>query len=146
MAETTTPASELSWLLDNLVGRVQPITHAVLLSRDGLTIASSQGLLRDDAEHLSAVAASFQSLARGAGRHFEGGEARQTVVEMDSAFLFVTAAGHGACLTVLSDANADVGLIAYEMTTLVKRVGQHLSANPRLAEHGVEAEHGTEDG
>lgn len=140
MEETTNPAAELSWLLDNLVGRVQQISHAALLSRDGLTIASSQDLSRDDAEHLSAVAASFQSLARGAGRHFDGGEVRQTVVEMDSAFLFVTAAGHGACLTVLSDAESDVGLIAYEMTTLVKRVGQHLSATPRLAEHGAEDE------
>lgn len=135
--ETTNPATELNWLLDNLVERVLQVSHAVVLSRDGITIASSAGLGRDDAEHLAAVAASFQSLARGAGRHFEGGEVRQTVVEMDSAFLFVTAAGQGACLAVLSSADSDVGLVAYEMTMLVKRVGQHLSANPRLAQHGA---------
>lgn len=140
MAEPTNPAGELNWLLDSLAGRVQQISHAVLLSRDGLTIASSRGLSRDDAEHLSAVAASFQSLARGAGRHFGGGEVRQTVVEMDSAFLFVTAAGHGAGLAVLSDTDSDAGLIAYEMTTMVKRVGQHLSANPRLLQNGTEDE------
>jgi predicted regulator of Ras-like GTPase activity (Roadblock/LC7/MglB family) len=52
---------------------------------------------------------------------------------MEEAFLFVTAAGQGSCLAVLSPADADVGLIAYEMAMLVKRVGQHMSANPRLA-------------
>jgi predicted regulator of Ras-like GTPase activity (Roadblock/LC7/MglB family) len=122
---------ELDWLLDDLVGRVARVEKAVILSRDGLAIGASSGLRREDAEHLSAIAAGFQSLARGAGRHFGGGHARQTIVEMDSAFLFVTAAGEGSCLAVLSSATADVGLVAYEMAVLVKRVGQHLSVNPR---------------
>jgi predicted regulator of Ras-like GTPase activity (Roadblock/LC7/MglB family) len=122
---------ELDWLLDDLVARVAQIEKAVILSRDGLTIGASAGLAREDAEHLSAIAAGFQSLARGAGRQFGGGHARQTIVEMDSAFLFVTAAGEGSCLAVLSAADADVGIIAYEMAVLVKRVGQHLSVNPR---------------
>lgn len=122
---------ELDWLLDDLVARVAQIEKAVILSRDGLAIGASAGLAREDAEHLSAIAAGFQSLARGAGRQFGGGQARQTIVEMDSAFLFVTAAGEGSCLAVLSSADADVGLVAYEMAVLVKRVGQHLAVNPR---------------
>ncbi len=124
---------ELDWLLDDLVSRVAQVEKAVILSRDGLAIGASAGLRREDAEHLSAIAAGFQSLARGAGRHFGGGHARQTIVEMDSAFLFVTAAGEGSCLAVLSSASADVGLVAYEMAVLVKRVGQHLSVSPRPA-------------
>jgi predicted regulator of Ras-like GTPase activity (Roadblock/LC7/MglB family) len=122
---------DLNWLLDDLVGRVTQIDKAVILSRDGLAVGASASLTREDAEHLSAVAAGFQSLARGAGRHFGGGEVRQTIVEMDSAFLFVIAAGEGSCLAVLSPAAADAGLIAYEMAVLVKRVGQHLSVSPR---------------
>lgn len=51
---------------------------------------------------------------------------------MESSFLFVTAAGRGACLAVLAAADADLGIIAYEMAMLVSRVGQHLSANPRV--------------
>jgi len=43
----------------------------------------------------------------------------------------VTAAGDGSCLAVLADADSDVGLVAYEMTLLVKRVGVHLGATPR---------------
>jgi len=131
------PAGDLNWLLDDLVTRVTQIDKAVILSRDGLVIGASDGLTREDAEHLSAVAAGFQSLARGAGRHFGGGQVRQTIVEMETAFLFVTAAGEGSCLAVLSPAAADAGLIAYEMAVLVKRVGQHLAVNPRPGPAGA---------
>jgi predicted regulator of Ras-like GTPase activity (Roadblock/LC7/MglB family) len=128
---TTGSVSDLDWLLNDLVSRVPDVDRAVILSRDGLAIASSSALAREDAEHLAAVASGFQSLARGAGRHFGGGYVRQTIVEMDTAFLFVTSAGEGSCLAVLSPASADAGLVAYEMAILVKRVGQHLSVNPR---------------
>jgi predicted regulator of Ras-like GTPase activity (Roadblock/LC7/MglB family) len=126
-------AGELNWLLDGLVNQVAQVHQAVVLSSDGLLVGASTGLTRENAEHLSAVAASFQSLARSAGRQFGGGAVRQTIVEMDHAFLFVTAAGSGACLAVLAGAEADVGLIAYEMAMLVKRVGQHMSTLPRSA-------------
>jgi predicted regulator of Ras-like GTPase activity (Roadblock/LC7/MglB family) len=131
VVQKTTPTSDLTWLVDDLISRVGPARAAVVLSADGLLIASSAGLSRDDAEHLSAVAAGFQSLARGAGKRFGGGSVRQTIVEMDSAFLFVTAAGSGACLAVLATENADVGLVAYEMAMIVTRVGQYLSTPVR---------------
>jgi predicted regulator of Ras-like GTPase activity (Roadblock/LC7/MglB family) len=126
-------ASELDWLLDDLVARVVYISKAVILSRDGLTIGSSARLSKEDADHLSAAAAGFQSLARGVGRHFGGGPARQIIIEMETEFLFVTAAGEGSCLAVMAASSADVGLVAYEMAVLVKRVGEHLGVNPRPA-------------
>jgi predicted regulator of Ras-like GTPase activity (Roadblock/LC7/MglB family) len=122
---------DLGWLLDDLIERVPSARQAVVLSVDGLLMDSTHGLPREDAEHMSAIAAGFQSLARGAGRHFNAGPVRQTIVEMDSAFLFVSAAGQGACLAVLADSQSDIGLIAYEMAMLVKRVGQSLSSPMR---------------
>lgn len=131
-------ASELDWLLDDLVTRVVHIEKAVILSRDGLAIGASAGLGKEDADHLSAVAAGFQSLARGVGRHFGGGPARQIILEMESQFLFVTAAGEGSCLAVLASSAADVGLVAYEMAILVKRVGEHLGVSPRPTSSSAE--------
>jgi len=130
---------QLDWLLDDLVMRVSHIEKAVILSRDGLAIGASGGLSREDSEYLSAVAAGFQSLARGAGHHFGGGAVRQTVVEMESAFLFVTAAGEGSCLAVLASSSVDAGLVAYEMTVLVKRVGEHLGVSQRQVPSSAEA-------
>ena len=124
-------AENLDWLLDDLVDRVVGADHAIVLSADGLLLGRSRGLDAEDAEHLSALASAFQSLARGTGRHFGGGDVRQTVVEMEHAYLFVTAAGTGACLAVLATEDADVGLVAYEMNLRVKRVGQFLTAAPR---------------
>jgi predicted regulator of Ras-like GTPase activity (Roadblock/LC7/MglB family) len=127
-------AGQLGWLLDNFVGRVEPARQALVLSRDGLVVAASQSLAREDGEHLSALAAGVQSLARGAGRQFQGGEVRQTIIEMESAFLFITAAGDGACLAVLSSAEANVGVVAYEMAMLIRRIGRHLAAPPRYSD------------
>ncbi len=131
--ERTEQSANLTWLLDDLVDRVPSAQQAVVLSADGLMMGASSGLARDDAEHLSAMAAGFQSLAKGASRHFRAGPVRQTVVEMDSAFLFVTAAGQGACLTVLAASDADLGLVAYEMAMLVTRVGEFMHAPERVA-------------
>ncbi|GLY01338.1 dynein regulation protein LC7 [Actinoplanes sp. NBRC 101535] len=130
MAQTKQSAN-LTWLLDDLVERVPTAQQAVVLSADGLMLGASAAMDREDAEHLSAMAAGFQSLAKGASRHFRAGQVRQTVVEMEEAFLFVTAAGSGACLAVLASADADLGLIAYEMAMLVTRVGQTMSAPER---------------
>ena len=139
MAQTDT-TGQLSWLLDNLVDQVEHVQRALVLSRDGLVVAASRGLTPEDSEHLSALAAGLQSLARGTGRHFRAGEVRQTIIEMDFAFLFVIAAGRGTCLAVLTSADANVGLIAYEMAMLVRRMGKYLAAEPRFPDHEIAAE------
>ena len=131
MAQTDT-TGQLSWLLDNLVEQVEPVEQALVLSRDGLVVAASRGLTREDSEHLSAVAAGVQSLARGTGQHFRGGQVRQTIIEMENVFLFVIAAGRGTCLAVLTSADPNVGVVAYEMAILVRRMGKYLAAEPRF--------------
>jgi predicted regulator of Ras-like GTPase activity (Roadblock/LC7/MglB family) len=125
----------LGWLLDDLTERVDHVRHALVLSNDGLVTGASTGLRREDAEHLAAVASGLHSLARGSGRHFGAGQVRQTMIEFDDAVLFVTAAGDGSCLCVFSAAEADIGQVAYEMTLLVNRVGEHLRVAARQPEH-----------
>ena len=139
MAQTDT-AGQLSWLLDNLVDQVEHVRQALILSRDGLVVAASRGLTPEDSEHLSALAAGLQSLARGAGQHFRTGQVRQTIIEMDSAFLFVMAAGRGTCLAVLTSADPNVGLIAYEMAMLVRRMGKYLATESRFPDQEIAAE------
>ena len=133
MTQAKGNGEELGWLLDNLVSRVANVRQALVLSRDGLAVAKSQDMSREEGDRLSALAAGVQSLARGAGQQVGGGEVRQIVIEMDSAFMFVMAAGEGTCLAVLAGADADLGLIAYEMARLVRRVGQHRRTAPRSA-------------
>ena len=132
--------ADLGWLLDDLADRVEHLRQAVILSRDGLVVAASKSLGREDAEHLSALAAGVQSLARGAGAHFGAGGVQQIIIELERAFLFVTAAGHGSCLAVLCSSSADAGLIAYEMAMLAKRAEPYLAAHPRFPAAQMQAE------
>ncbi|MEU4871409.1 roadblock/LC7 domain-containing protein [Streptomyces sp. NPDC021608] len=124
----------LDRLLDDLTERVEPVRHALVLSNDGLVAAASSGMRQEDAEHLAAVSSGLHSLAKGSGRRFGAGQVRQTMIEFDDAVLFVTAAGTGSCLCVLSGADADMGRIAYEMTLLVNQVGEHLTVDARQPE------------
>jgi uncharacterized protein len=131
---------DLAWLLDDLATRVKDFKRAVILSRDGLLLAASRDLSREEAEHLSAVAAALQSLATGTGERFRAGGVRQTVIELEQGLLFVIAAGEGSCLAALCPADADAGMVAYEMAMLVKRAGPHLAAQPRLTARQMRAE------
>jgi predicted regulator of Ras-like GTPase activity (Roadblock/LC7/MglB family) len=124
---------QLDWLLDDLVARVANVAKAVILSRDGLAIGASAELTREDSEYICAAAAGLQSLARGTSQQLGTGAVRQTIVEMESAFLLVMAAGDGSCLAVLAEQQADLGLVAYEMVLLVTRVGEHLAVGRRPA-------------
>ena len=110
------------------LGREAGLANA---ARQSLELGAARGLGQADAEHLAALSAGFNSLARGAGRHFGGGDVRQTIIEMSSGFLFVTAAGQGTCLAVLTGAEADIGQVAYEMAILVQRTGEHLQVGTR---------------
>ena len=130
-AQRASASVDISWLVNDLVDRVAHVHQAVVLSHDGILIAKSTGLDREEAEHLSAVASGMHGLARSAGRRFGRGAVRQTIIEMEAGFIFVTAGGNGACIAVIATEDADVGLIAYEMEMLVARVGQYLSTPVR---------------
>lgn len=127
----TAAANGLGWLLDDLVGKVPAARHAVLLSVDGLVLGSDSSMTADAADHLAAAASGLASLARGAGRQFETGAVRSTVVEYDGAYLLISDAGHRACLAVLTGADTDLGLLAYEAELMVTRVGEHLATGAR---------------
>jgi predicted regulator of Ras-like GTPase activity (Roadblock/LC7/MglB family) len=124
------PVNQLDWILDDLVQRVPQVTRAAFLSQDGLALGGSRGMERADLEHLAALAAAFQSLARSASHQF-GGTARQSIIEMTSGFFIVSAAGPGTCLAVLTTSEADIGQVAYEMAILVQRTGDHLQVGLR---------------
>ncbi|NGO11911.1 roadblock/LC7 domain-containing protein [Streptomyces sp. HC44] len=125
--------SQLDQLLTGLVDRVAEVNHAVVLSDDGLVVSRSTAFLRDDAERLAATASGLVSLSKGVSMDFRGGPVRQALIEMRNGYLIITAAGPGAHLAVLTHQGADVGVVAYQMNLLVKKIGEHLSAAPRGA-------------
>ena len=127
------PIKHLSWLLTNLIERVPTVAHAIVVSADGLSLASSQGFPQDRADQLSAITSGLTSLTQGASRMFEGGAVTQTVVEMQRGLLIVVSIGDGSTVAVLAARDCDMGLVAYEMTMLADRAGRALTPKMRGA-------------
>jgi uncharacterized protein len=131
---------DLDWLITSFARRIPGVSSVVVLSTDGLVLALSEDIGRDLAETLAAVTSGLASLTAGAARHMDAGAVIQVIVEMDGGFLFVTTISEGSALAVMCSPDADIGLVGYEMSMLVARIGQvltpalraELSARPAL--------------
>ncbi|HWG24773.1 roadblock/LC7 domain-containing protein [Actinospica sp.] len=124
-------AKDLNWLINNFVDQVPKVAHAIVLSSDGLVMAYSDGLARDRADQLSAVACGLASLTVGAAKIFDGGPVTQTIVEMKRGFLFVMQISDGSVFAVMAAPECDMGLIGYQMTLVVERTGDVLTPTLR---------------
>jgi len=128
---TETPASDLGWLLTDFADRVPDVAHALAVSIDGLAIAASAGLPGDAVDQLAAITSGLSSLTTGAARCLSAGTVRQLVVDMDGGLLMVMAVADRALLAVLATPGCDLGLVGYESTLLVRRVGAVLTPTTR---------------
>jgi len=122
--EATIAQPSLDWLVSEFTTDVAGVAHTVLVSADGLLVAASSGLPTDRAEQLAAIAAGLSSLTVGAADLFSAGPVVQSVIEMQQGFLLLMSVGDGSHLAVLADPRCDIGLVGYEMTLLVDRVGR----------------------
>ena len=120
-------AQDFNWLINAFTQRVPGVTHAVVVSSDGMLVAVSDHLPRDSADQLAAVTSSLVSVTNGAARIFDGDEIRQTVVEMGRGYFLVMSIRDGSILATLAAHEADVGVVGYEMAKLVKQAGEVLS-------------------
>lgn len=125
------------WLVDDFVNRVAGVAHALVVSAEGMPLTASAHLPRDRADQLAAVASGLASLAQGAARCFDAGQVVQTVVELERGIMLLMSISDGSSLAVLAAPTCDIGLVGYEMTLLVDRVGQQLTPQPRAGLHGA---------
>jgi len=129
---TRTPTMhDMGWLLSNFADSVAGIAHVVAVSADGLLLASSRDLPADRADQLAAITSGVVSLTDGASRMFNAGAVQQTIIEMDSGYLFLMSISDGSSMAVLAARSCDVGQVGYEMALLVERVGAALVPAPR---------------
>ncbi|MFD6533885.1 roadblock/LC7 domain-containing protein [Streptomyces sp. NPDC060184] len=124
---------DLSWVLDDVL-QVPGARHAILVSADGLLLASSADIGRDDAETVAAAMSSMQSLSR-AVAPFIGtrtpGQWRQTLLEYEDGWIFLIAAGSGAYLAAAAAADVDMEAMSFRMQQQVGAVGKAMSTPPR---------------
>ena len=131
MTVTQTRPERFGWLVDDFVNRVPGVAHALVVSAEGMPLTASAHLPRDRADQLAAVASGLVSLAQGAARCFDAGQVVQTVVELERGIMLLMSISDGSILAVLAAPTCDIGLVGYEMTLLVDRVGQQLTPQMR---------------
>ncbi|MGA5464112.1 roadblock/LC7 domain-containing protein [Mycobacterium sp. NPDC050041] len=129
------PRESLDWLVSKFAREVSGVSHAVLVSADGLLMAASEHMPGERADQLAAVASGLASLATGAAQLFDGGHVLQSVVEMENGYLLLMRVGDGSNLATLATRSCDIGQIGYEMAVLVERVGTVVQSARRTPQH-----------
>ena len=119
--------SQFDWLLASFVRQTDGVRDAVAVSSDGLLIGGSEGLNRNEADHLAAIVASMSSLARSTARRYDFEAVKLIMIEMRRGFLLVASISDGSVLGVLADGDSDLGLVGYEIAALADRFGSLLT-------------------
>ncbi|MEW2141111.1 roadblock/LC7 domain-containing protein [Streptomyces sp. NPDC005409] len=122
----------MDWMLKELETSVPYVRHVVVLSSDGLCIGQAN-TEPDTADAIAAACSGIQSLAKAIAQKFPhgNGSTHMVGIEVDGGYFSLMAAGPGAYLAVLADAEVDAGLLGDRMRTLVIRIGQHMTSPPR---------------
>lgn len=121
----------IDWMVTTFVRKVPGIQQAVVVSSDGLLLALSPGLGREEADRFAAVASGLTGLAYGAVGAMGGGRVNEIIIEMENGFLLVTSISDGSCFAVRSSSECDIGLVGYEMALFVRRAGAMLTPGLR---------------
>ncbi|WP_033313606.1 roadblock/LC7 domain-containing protein [Streptomyces iakyrus] len=141
----------MAWLLRQFASDVTGVTHAVLLSRDGLRLVDSD-VDKDWADELSAALSGVASLAANiTGPTHKKRPARQVIIERDDCLIFVQSAGRSAAfdnhpgnergevdtiLAVIATTDADAGTVGFEMGRLVQKFAPYMLIPVRVGTGG----------
>ncbi|MET9507791.1 roadblock/LC7 domain-containing protein [Streptomyces flavidovirens] len=138
---------DMAWLLRQFASEVPGVTHAVLLSRDGLRLLDSD-VDKDWADELSAALSGVASLAANiTGPSHKKRPARQVVIERDDCLFFVQSAGRSAAfedhpgnergevdtvLAVIATTDVDAGTAGFETGRLVQKFAPYMQIPVRV--------------
>jgi predicted regulator of Ras-like GTPase activity (Roadblock/LC7/MglB family) len=125
--ELSNAASNVNWLMASFVDRTPGVEQAIAVSSDGLLLAMSTSADRASVDRLAAIITGMRSLAQGATVELTRGPVVQVLVEMASAYLFVSSIPGGSNVGVVARRDCDLGLVGYEIALLVDRVGAQLT-------------------
>jgi uncharacterized protein len=132
---TTADPSSMAWLVERFVNEVPGITHAVVLSLDGLQLAAAGAVDRDLADQLSALTAGLLSIAGQYGLHLRLGEAENLTIRFPHGHLAFMRIGQSAGLCVAARPGTDMRTLAFQMTRFVASVGHALTPQLRSRLH-----------
>ncbi|MCP2168599.1 roadblock/LC7 domain-containing protein [Goodfellowiella coeruleoviolacea] len=128
---TSSPANNFAWLINDFVRKVHGVSHALIMSADGFPLTASDSVSTDDAEQLAAIASGLLSLASRSAALFDKGACEQIIMRLSSGYFLFMGIGTGAGLAVLTNPDCDMKVVGYEMTQFVANAGHALTPEIR---------------
>lgn len=122
---------DFTWLVNDFVDRVPGVTHALVLSSDGLLLTASASVGPERAEQMAAISAGMLSLSANGAALFGAGSCEQIIVRLNHGYLLFMAIDAGAGLATLTSRDCDMKTVGYEMTQFVLSAGHALTARVR---------------
>lgn len=125
-------AQNFTWLLRTFVSDTAGVIEAIVVSVDGLLMATSGAPETEDTDRLAAISSSLLSLAVGVGQCYHMGDPDKILIQLTHGHLIVTTISDDSVLAVLVSEQANLGTVAYEASVLAHRAGVALT--PQLVE------------
>lgn len=122
---------EFSWLVDNFASSTPGVTHAFIVSSDGLPLIAAGGMKADLADPLAAITSGLISLANSIADKVGEPGCDQVMLKFPTGHFLFMGIGSLAGFAVLVAEGANLGVVAHKMAQLVDAVGHVLTPQLR---------------
>lgn len=126
-AATSQGVRNVGFMLENFVRSTAGVEQAIGVSADGLLMSMAVAMARPSAEKLAATVTGMTTLAVGAGTLLNKGGLAQVITEYQNGYLVTSLITGRSALGVVTGAECDLGVVGYETTMLVQRIGAVLT-------------------
>ncbi|MCW3843118.1 roadblock/LC7 domain-containing protein [Micromonospora yasonensis] len=130
---------DCAWLIRQFAEDVPGVSHAILVSLDGLQLAASHGVGRDLGDQLAALTAGLLSMADRSATLLDLGAAEYLTVRLPRGHLLFMRVGESAGLAVAAAPGCDLRIVSYRMTQFVGAVWHALTPAVRHELHRMTA-------
>ena len=123
--------SEFAWLVNDFANSTPGVTHALIVSSDGLPLIASGNASPDMADPLAAMTSGILSLGHSIATHVGQNRCDQVMLKFPAGHFLFMGIGSLAGLAVLVADGANLGAVAHRMVQLVDSVGHVLTPQMR---------------
>ena len=122
---------DFGWLLDNFADSTPGVSHALIVSSDGLPLVAATGMSSDLADPLAAMTSGILSLGNNIAVKVGEPRCEQMMLKFHTGHFLFMGIGSLAGFAVLVQDGANLGVVAHQMTQLVDAVGHVLTPQLR---------------
>jgi predicted regulator of Ras-like GTPase activity (Roadblock/LC7/MglB family) len=122
---------DYTWLINDFVRKVHGVSHALIMSSDGLPLTASDAMSTTESEQLAAISSGLLALAGNSASLFGKGTCEQIIIRLSHGYFLFMGIDSGAGLAVLTEPECDMKVVAYEMTQFVENAGHVLTPETR---------------